>query len=108
MSTLYTLTSQSGKEGLTINNSQFTEPKDTCQYLTNNPDIMRLQQLVINPYLLLTNSFSTLNTMTQVSGVAMESKSSPPFSNLFMGTLRKDFVILQLYWWLFSSTKHYC
>ncbi len=21
-------------------------------------------------------------------------------------TLRKDFVILQLYWWLFSSTKH--
>ncbi len=23
-----------------------------------------------------------------------------------MSTLRKDFVILQLYWWLFSSTKH--
>ncbi len=22
-------------------------------------------------------------------------------------TLRKDCVILQLYWWLFSSTKHY-
>ncbi len=23
-------------------------------------------------------------------------------------TLKKDFVILQFYWWLFSSTKHYC
>ncbi len=23
-------------------------------------------------------------------------------------TLRKDFVILQLYWWLFSSTKYCC
>ncbi len=28
------------------------------------------------------------------------------FSELFTTTLRKDFVILQLYWWLFSSTKH--
>ncbi len=23
-------------------------------------------------------------------------------------TIRKDFVIIQLYWWLFSSTKHCC
>ncbi len=25
---------------------------------------------------------------------------------IFVGALRKDFVILQLYWWLFISTKH--
>ncbi len=28
-------------------------------------------------------------------------------SVLCLITLRKDFVILQLYWWLFSSTKHF-
>ncbi len=28
------------------------------------------------------------------------------FDILYDFTLRKDFVILQLYWWLFSSTKH--
>ncbi len=27
------------------------------------------------------------------------------FINLDHSTLRKDFVILQLYWWLFRSTK---
>ncbi len=29
-----------------------------------------------------------------------------PLPALEGDTLRKDFVILQLYWWLFSSTKH--
>ncbi len=28
------------------------------------------------------------------------------FKRFYVTTLRKDFVIVQLYWWLFSSTKH--
>ncbi len=51
---------------------------------------------------ILTQYIQDSNT-TSHSGGKRESK---PTITTQVNTLRKDFVILQLYWWLFSSTKH--